>query len=401
MDEGVIIMLGERLRRFRVARGMSLGDLEATVDGLVSSQTLSKYERGKLQPTATTLNQIASALGVKSAQLWSEPPCHVKWIAFRKHARLGKREQERIQSFVAEEFEKRVQLQEQICEGNTVELPVLSATVRNLDDAEEAALGLRSTLNLGIDPIANLIDVLEDHYIHIIEVDASEAFDGISAVARDTDDNLLAAAIATRSGVPGDRQRLNITHELGHLILDLRKDIDPEKAAFRFGAAFLAPAEQLRRDVGEKRNRIQKDELFYLKKRYGMSIQAMLFRLKDLRIITETYYRQWCIQINKFGWKKCEPIEILPEKPERFHQQVLRALSEELITETEADQLLNHVMEPSANRSLSERRQFLELPKEERDRILSEQAKEMADFYENDTEWREWEGGPVVEYDTP
>ena len=394
-------MLGERLRRFRVARGMSLGDLEATVDGLVSSQTLSKYERGKLQPTATTLNQIASALGVKSAQLWSEPPCHVKWIAFRKHARLGKREQERIQSFVAEEFEKRVQLQEQICEGNTVELPVLSATVRNLDDAEEAALGLRSTLNLGIDPIANLIDVLEDHYIHIIEVDASEAFDGISAVARDTDDNLLAAAIATRSGVPGDRQRLNITHELGHLILDLRKDIDPEKAAFRFGAAFLAPAEQLRRDVGEKRNRIQKDELSYLKKRYGMSIQAMLFRLKDLRIITETYYRQWCIQINKFGWKKCEPIEILPEKPERFHQQVLRALSEELITETEADQLLNHVMEPSANRSLSERRQFLELPKEERDRILSEQAKEMADFYENDTEWREWEGGPVVEYDTP
>ena len=394
-------MLGERLRRFRVARSMSLGDLEAAINRSVNSQTLSKYEHGKLQPTATTLNQIASALGVKSAQLWSEPPCHVKWIAFRKHARLGKREQERIQSFVAEEFEKRVQLQEQICEGNTVELPVLSATVRNLDDAEEAALGLRSTLNLGIDPIANLIDVLEDHCIHIIEVDASETFDGISAVAQDTDKNLLAAAIATRSGVPGDRQRLNITHELGHLILDLRKGVDPEKAAFRFGAAFLAPAEQLRRDVGEKRNRIQKDELFYLKKRYGMSIQAMLFRLKDLRIITETYYRQWCIQINKFGWKKCEPIEILPEKPERFHQQVLRALSEELITETEADQLLNHVMEPSANRSLSERRQFLELPKEERDRILSEQAKEMADFYENDTEWREWEGGPVVEYDTP
>ena len=394
-------MLGERLRRFRLARSMSLNDLEAAIEGSVSAQTLSKYERGELQPTATTLNQIASALGVKSAQLWSEPPCHVKWIAFRKHARLGKREQERIQSFVAEEFEKRVQLQEQICEGNTVELPVLSATVRNLDDAEEAALGLRSTLNLGIDPIANLIDVLEDHCIHIIEVDASETFDGISAVAQDTDKNLLAAAIATRSGVPGDRQRLNITHELGHLILDLRKGVDPEKAAFRFGAAFLAPAEQLRRDVGEKRNRIQKDELFYLKKRYGMSIQAMLFRLKDLRIITETYYRQWCIQINKFGWKKCEPIEILPEKPERFHQQVLRALSEELITETEADQLLNHVMEPSANRSLSERRQFLELPKEERDRILSEQAKEMADFYENDTEWREWEGGPVVEYDTP
>ena len=394
-------MLGERLRRFRVARSMSLGDLEAAVDGAVKSQTLSKYEHGKLQPTATTLNQIASALGVKSAQLWSEPPCHVEWIAFRKRARLGKREQEQIQSFVAEEFEKRVQLQEQICAGNTVELPMLKTTVRNLDEAEEAALALRNTLNLGIDPIANLIDVLEDHYIHIIEVDASEAFDGISAVARDTDDNLLAAVIATRSGVSGDRQRLNIAHELGHLILKLCGEVDGEKAAFRFGAAFLAPAEQLCRDVGEKRSNIQIMELLYLKRRYGISIQAMLFRLRDLGIITNAYYKKWCININKIGWKKREPINMPSEKPERFHQQVLRALSEELITETEAEQLLNRPVESSDSRALSERRQFLKLPKEKRDRILSEQAKQMADFYEHDTEWREWEGYPLVEYDTP
>ena len=394
-------MLGKRLRRFRLARGMSLGDLEAAIDKSVSSQTLSKYEHGKLQPPAITLNQIASALGVKSAQLWSEPSCHIEWIAFRKHARLGKREQERIQSFVAEEFEKRVQLREQINEGNTPELPLLSTAVNDLSDAEEAALVLRNTLNLGIDPISNLIDVLEDHYIHIIEVDASEAFDGISAVAQDAEDDLLAAAIAMRSGVPGDRQRLNITHELGHLILKLCGDVNAEKAAFRFGAAFLAPAEQLRRDVGEKRSLIQMTELLYLKKRYGMSIQAMLFRLRDLEIITNAYYKRWCIDINRFGWKKREPIEMPPEKPERFRQQVHRALSEGLITETEAGQFLNHVMESSANQSLSERRQFLELPKEERDRILSEQAKEMEDFYERDLEWREWEGGPVVEYDTP
>ena len=394
-------MLGERLRRFRLARGMSLGDLEAAIDRSVSSRTLSKYEHGKLQPTAATLNQIASVLGVKSAQLWGEPPCHVEWIAFRKRARLGKREQERIQSFVAEEFEKRVQLQEQIDEGNTVELPVLKATVRNLDDAEEAAISLRDTLKLGIDPIANLIDVLEDHYIHIIEIEADEAFDGISALARDSDDKPLAAAIATRSGVPGDRQRLNIAHELGHLILELCEDVDPEKAAFRFGAAFLAPTEQLHRDVGEKRSNIQMMELLYLKRRYGMSVQAMLFRLRDLGIITNAYYKKWCININRAGWKKHEPIEIPPEKPERFRQQVHRALSEELITKTEAEQLLDHAAKPSANRLLSERRQFLELPKEERERILSEQAEEMADFYEHDTEWREWEGGPIVEYDIP
>ena len=68
-------MVGEQLRRFRLARGMSLGDLEAAIDGLVSSQTLSKYERGKLQPTARVLNRIASAFGIKSVQLWGEPTC--------------------------------------------------------------------------------------------------------------------------------------------------------------------------------------------------------------------------------------------------------------------------------------------------------------------------------------
>ena len=68
-------MVGERLRRFRLARGMSLGDLEVAIDGLVSSQTLSKYERGELQPTARVLNRIASAFGIKSAQLWGEPAC--------------------------------------------------------------------------------------------------------------------------------------------------------------------------------------------------------------------------------------------------------------------------------------------------------------------------------------
>ena len=78
-------MFGERLRKFRVARGMSFGDLEAAIDKSVSSQTLSKYEHGKLQPTATTLNQIASALGVKPSQLLGEPSCDIETNELLNH----------------------------------------------------------------------------------------------------------------------------------------------------------------------------------------------------------------------------------------------------------------------------------------------------------------------------
>ena len=393
-------MLGERLKRFRLARGMSLDDLETAIDGLVSKQALSKYERGKMQPKVATLNRIAAALGVKSAQLWGEPSYHIEWVAYRKRTRMGKKEQEQLQGFVAELLEKRILLQERIGECNSLEFPIQGFPVRTLKDAEQSALVLREQWNLGIDPLANLVGVLEDHFIHIIEVDASGTFDGISAVVRDNDKDVLAAAIATHRGTPGDRHRLNIAHELGHLTLKLSEGIDEEKAAFRFGAAFLAPAEHLCREVGEKRSRIQLEELLYLKRRYGMSIQAILFRLKDLGIITASHYKRWCMDINKLGWKKQEPIEIPPEKPERFYQQVFRALSEGLIGEEEAEQLFNDTLETSPPQSLIERRVFLELPMNLRRNLLRKQAERMAEYYEHDSEWRELEGGDLVEYES-
>ena len=54
-----------------------------------------------------------------------KPPCHVKSIAYRKRTRLGVREQKRIEAFVEEEVEKRVWLQEQIPEQDTLKLPIL------------------------------------------------------------------------------------------------------------------------------------------------------------------------------------------------------------------------------------------------------------------------------------
>ena len=379
---------------------MSLDDLVAAIDGLVSKQALSKYERGKMQPKTAVLNRIAAALGIKSAQLWGEPVCGVECLAYRKRARLGKKEAERIESFVAEALEKRVRLQERIGEHKGLELPIQGAPVNILDDAECAAIALRQKWDLGIVPIANLVGVLEDHFIHIIEVDACETFDGISAVARDNDKNPLAAAIATRRDTPGDRHRLNIAHELGHLTLELGEAVNAEAAAFRFGGAFLAPANQLCREVGEKRSLIEVEELLYLKQRYGMSMQAILFRLKDLGVITASHYKRWCMDISNWGWKKQEPNEIPREKPERFRQQVLRALSEGLIEVREAEQLLNDTLDTALPRSLIARRAFLELPTDVRRNLLKEQAKQMADDYERDSEWRELEGGALVEYES-
>ena len=311
-------MLGDRLKRFRFARGMSLDDLVAAIDGQVSKQALSKYERGKMQPSPAVFNRIAAALGVKSVQLWGEPICRAEPLAYRKQARLGKKKQQQLESYVAELLEKRIAFQERIGELPNLEFPFQAFTVRKLDDVEDVAIALRRRWKLGVAPIANLVNLLEDHFIHVMEVDAVDHFDGICAVARDGEDSVLSAAIAVRRVTCGARHRLNVAHELGHLTLELGDDIDAEAAAFRLGAAFLAPAIPLNRDAGHKRSHIPLEELVYLKRRYGLSIQAILRRLKDLGVITVSHYRRWCMDINKLGWKKREPIKIPLEKPERF-----------------------------------------------------------------------------------
>ncbi len=391
-------MISQRFKQLRLARGLSLEALAAELGGVVTKQALSKYEQGQAQPSPRVLTKLAASLGVKAAHLFSEPDINVQFIAYRKTSRLPQREQLRIESCVSRSLEERVRLQQLTQLASNVQLPVRAFSIDAVDQAERSAEQLRELWRLGLDPIANVIGVLEDHFVHVIDIDTADGFDGISAVAYDTTQQVVAAAAVTRSRVPGERQRLNLVHELGHLVLHVSNDVDEEKAAFRFGAAFLAPAESLYQEVGRQRTSVSLEELLLLKQRFGLSLQALLYRLRNLNIITEYQYKHWCIQINKHGWRRQEPEELPPEQPQWLRQNVLHALAEKLISREEAQNLLKeriHMEEPLA---LIERRAFMRLPLTERSRVLAEQAEKMADFYEQDPEWRETQGGDFIDY---
>ena len=61
-----------------------------------------------------------------------------------------------------------------------------------------------------------------------------------------------------------------------------------------------------------------------------------------------------------------------------------------------AEQLIGYALGNGAPLSLVKRRSFMKLPLEERRRIMSKQAERMAAFYENDREWRKFQGGDVI-----
>lgn len=48
--------------------------------------------------------------------------------------------------------------------------------------------------------------------------------------------------------------------------------------------------------------------------------------------------------------------------------------------------------------SLAQRRAFMQLPLEERRRLLAKQAEEMLEHYQKSTQWRELQTGDIVEY---
>jgi hypothetical protein len=59
---------------------------------------------------------------------------------------------------------------------------------------------------------------------------------------------------------------------------------------------------------------------------------------------------------------------------------------------------LTVIEEAPASQPLHARRAFLKLPIEERRRLLAEQTERMVAYYERNTEWRDLQGGDIVEY---
>lgn len=407
--------IGQRLKLRRLAKGWSLDDLATEMGGLVTKQAIHKYEKEQMRPSPRILQKLAHVLTVSAAHLTQQPDTAVTFVAYRKTSGLGVRDQEQMEARVEVETLERVRLQKLL--GQELNLPRLPV-VKTLDDAERAAEQLRSQWKLGVDAICSLSSVLEDHGIHIIEVDAPEKFDGLSAhvhsaksragttadetvTAETTTDfkgECVAAAVVVKRDLPGDRWRLTTAHELGHLVLRFLPAVEEawiEKAAFRFASAFLAPRPLVEREVGAKRHRISPQELFLLKPRFGMSAQAIVYRLRELDILSVKESGALFDLFTASGWKKTEPHSLEKERPTGLKRNVYRALSEGLISRRDATHLLDTDFEESASPvpTTAARRLhgLLRLPLEERRRILEAQSQAAGDVFSNDSQWKEWE----------
>lgn len=389
-------MNGRRLQQIRKARNLSLEGLVAQMGGIVTKQAISKYEHGKSTPTPTVLAKLANALGVNASYFFTEPSIRVELTAYRKTGQLLENDYKRLKSVIECELENRVEILDLLGEYNVKEIPIQSYIINNIEDTEKAAEDLRDYWNLGLEPIQNITETLESNYICVINVESDGRVDGIAAEAYDQANSLKAVALVTRTEVDVVRQRLNLTHELGHLVLNISNELDEEKVAFRFGAAFLAPAKNIFKDIGDRRSAIQFEELLLLKKRFGISIQSLIHRLLELKVINQSYYSNLFSLISELGWKDGEPEDWDVEKSCWLEKNVLRLFAERAIDKNTVRRIIGENVEFDFPESVIQRQGFLRLPLEKRRQILAEQAKRVAKQYEEIED--EFDGGDIVEY---
>ncbi len=334
-------MFSIRLHRARKAAGLSLRDLGELVG--VSHAAIKKYEDGAAMPSSDILIGLSRALKVRTEYFFRPEPVALEGIEYRKRSSLPKKRLDAITHEVIDQIERRIELENLFPQSPVKAFATvddLPQSIEEMGGIEVVAERVRDAWELGFDPIPDLIDVLETYGIRVfmIDADADNKFDGLAARVSG-----MPIVVVGRHW-PGDRQRFTLAHELGHLMLEgrLAADLNEEMACNRFAGAFLFPRASVQQEMGEHRNAVELKELGLLKEEFGLSMAGILYRARDLGIISPAY-RDDLAKLFRFkGWHIKEPGRDYPaEKAHIFEQLVFHALAEEYIGESKAAELMN------------------------------------------------------------
>ena len=196
-----------------------------------------------------------------------------------------------------------------------IERPNLSA---NREDIEALAASVRLQWGLPQGPVKSVTALLEKHGVVVIRspLDSTDV-DAFSLPFPDHPVVVLSSDKNDRA-----RSRFDAAHELGHLILHGEqvwglKEV--ENQAHWFAAAFLMPKEQIGEELPSTADW---PVLFDLKRKWQVSLAALLMRCKALERISETSYLGAVKMMSARGWRRTEPVPLgPPEEPS-----LLRAL---------------------------------------------------------------------------
>lgn len=292
---------GEQLRLARLAHGYSLEEVGDLVGA--TRQFIHQLETNARSPSEEMVAALSDVLGVTPAFLSEPVPSSVRpeQCHFRGHITRP--------AYVTSQVLARGTLLDKFAAQieRYVSLPTVSfpdIPVQSQEEIELAAEEARRHWGLGTNgPILSMMRVVENAGAIVTYFgDLSERVDAFSMDRR--------RPIIVRSSLKESlcRQRFDLAHECAHLIMHRGMqtgDRVTEDQAHRFAGAFLFPRGAVLREF-PRGSFIDWNALYALKKRWKISVRAMVRRGYDLGILTPAQYRTANIHLVKSGQTKVE-----------------------------------------------------------------------------------------------
>lgn len=298
---------GDRLRQAREFAGYTQAELAALAH--VRQPQLSSAERfGEDLPEAA-LVQVAASTGFPIAFFQSQPqllindPPHFRAQSGASATQL--KQARRAGEVVGEQaLAMRARLQ-----PPHLQLPTDALDPASAADAVRAAFGLRYG-----EPVRDLPLLAERNGVLVVGAPVA-AFkkDAFSWWAGPVPILVLLSTDA------GDRQAWSTAHELGHLVL--HRGLTPQRVledeANEFAMHFLLPMHAISRELT---GRLTLQDFALLKRRWGVSIQALIRTARRLDLIDADRYTSLFRQISARGERLRERITVPPVKPRGFRK---------------------------------------------------------------------------------
>ncbi len=310
-----------RLAQARRISKMSKADLHRKVG--VSAAAIGQYERGEVRPRAETVAALATALGVPPGFFALGRPrvqVDIAEASFRRLRSTTVTQQQQATAYVEQAWELSCYLEESV-EFPELDLPAWAhADSLDVPDPATAARAMRQHWLLGTAPIKHLVYQLEQHGILTVffsmkedaALDEKSRIDAFSTIA------LPRPMIVLTPDKANDvmRHRFSAAHELGHIVLHHGRqgtDSQLERQADMFAAEFLTPREVIHDQLPRRINFNRYEELSQL---WGVSINSLIFRSRELDLISESTARRAYITLNGIA-RRPMPVHDYPgERPE-------------------------------------------------------------------------------------
>ncbi|NJC70861.1 ImmA/IrrE family metallo-endopeptidase [Planosporangium thailandense] len=276
----------------------------------VTAAAISQYELGQVRPSAAVLARLALALSmpVEFFAAAFPAPAMAGQAHFRSLRATSQAERDQAEAFgeiarrVVEVIESHIRLPE--LRLPHLDLPDASTSA----DLQTVAASARDAFSVGAGPVGHMVRLLEAHGVIVLTL--PEVSDRVDAFSHWYGQRPYVFASPSKNDKA--RSRMDAAHELAHLLL--HHDAEPgsqilERQATAFASEFLAPTNVL---GDELPTRLDFDRLHELKRRWGISLKALIYRGHAIGVYREHSYRRGMNLLAE--WGDPEPGDIGPRE---------------------------------------------------------------------------------------